>query len=208
MAKMKDGIFGKLSGKIGKYIYVDGQTGPYIRSYPKKNNPQTPAQQNARQNFHSVDRTLKVFMPFVMQGFKTAKANTISGKAKSVNLTSALSGEYPHKYLDYRLMTVAQGLLMPAKNAASSFDANGNLVISWSDNSGEGNARATDRAMLLVYNPELRHSEYILKGATRDTGQDTLAIPPALQDKELHAYIAFISKNETLVSNSVYVEVD
>ncbi|MEX1135773.1 MAG: DUF6266 family protein [Balneolales bacterium] len=207
MAKMKDGIFGGISGKIGEIVSVRSPWGLIIRSKPTPNNPQSPLQQANRSGFAQINNLLTKILPFIKQGYKNVKVGYPLDRAKSVNLTVARSGEQGNEYINYPFLKVAEGMLLSAKDAICSFAANGDLVFNWTDNSGEGNARATDRAMLLVICPELQHSEYTLKGATRDSGQDSLVIPPALLDKELHAYIAFVSKNEKLISDSAYVEI-
>lgn len=207
MAKIKDGMFGGFSGKIGNLIgmrYADGTFG--IRSVPSViNNPQTPAQQTIRIGFGLCAGLFKVVSPFVEQGLKHVSGKKPRGAFISKNSRFALGGDYPDLHLDYRYLQVANGQLMPADQAAVEWNGQGNLEFFWSDNSGEGGANATDQVMLLVINPAKKDSRYVLKGSSRADGHQVVEIPSEYEGDELHAYIAFTAKNGKMVSDSVYV---
>jgi hypothetical protein len=56
-----------------------------------------------------------------------------------------------------------------------------------------------------VYNPTKRESTFILDGAERSVGQQTLSIPSSYAGDEVHLFMAFLRVDESRVSNSVYL---
>ncbi|MFZ2284260.1 MAG: DUF6266 family protein, partial [Lutibacter sp.] len=76
--------------------------------------------------------------------------------------------------------------------------------FSWDDNSTENNAKRTDRAMLLVYNPMKNESTYQLAGADRITGTDVLVIPNTYAGDTVELFMAFVALDGK-VSNSSYL---
>ncbi|HAT63188.1 MAG TPA: hypothetical protein DCS66_01110, partial [Flavobacteriaceae bacterium] len=71
--------------------------------------------------------------------------------------------------------------------------------------SAEGNANATDKAMVLVYNPSKKESMYIIDGADRTVGSQIITIPSTYAGDTVELFMAFITDDGTQVSNSVYL---
>lgn len=207
MAKIKDGILGGFSGKIGNIVGVRNPDGSFtIRSKRGVvNNPKSPAQQAGRSGFGMCASLFKIVQPFVEHSLRHVDGKKARGAFISLNSRSVMSGVYPDLYLDYRYLKVADGSLLPAANPKAVWNDEGSLAFSWSNNSGEGGARASDRVMLLVINPAKRHIDYIVRGNTRAEGGDVLVILPENRHDELHGYIAFIADNGSIISSSVYV---
>lgn len=207
MARMKDGIFGGFSGKIGNVVGVRYPDGTYgVRSVQSVvNNPQSPAQQTIRIGFSLCASLFKVARPFLEHGLRHVSGKKPRGAFISSNSRTALGGTYPDLHIDFRYLKVADGQLMPADQPVVEWNGDGNLAFFWSDNSGEGGAKADDQAMLLVINPVKKDCVYSLKGNSRASGEGVLEIPSGYAGDELHAYIAFISKNGGMVSDSAYV---
>jgi len=70
MAKSKDGLFGKLSGKIGNVVMAHWRGIPYIRSRPYGNPSNTKAQQTQRSKFGMVVKFVGQILPVINAGFK------------------------------------------------------------------------------------------------------------------------------------------
>lgn len=200
---------GGFSGKIGNIVGVRNSDGSCtIRSRQAVvNNPQSPAQQTQRVGFGLCASLFKIAEPFVAQGLRNVAGKKPRGAFISLNSRTAIGGTYPDLHIDYQYLTVAEGLLMPADSPVLSWNPDDNLAFSWTDNSGQGIAKADDRAMLLVINPEKKDCLYSLKGNDRSSEQDILEIPNAYRHDELHAYIAFTTSNDTMISDSVYLAV-
>lgn len=207
MAKMKNGILGGFSGKIGNVVGVEHPDGTYsMRSVPEHvKNPQSEAQQTGRIGLGLCSGLVKVILPFAEQGFGHLPYKSVRGAFVSKNSRTALGGVYPDLHIDYRFLKVAVGQLLPAREAAVECNDQGDLEFFWDDNSGEGGAKENDRVMLLVINPAKKDCQFTLKGNSRADGSDVLEIPSGYEGDTLHAYIAFASKNGYMVSDSVYL---
>lgn len=206
MAKLNNGITGGGRGKVGNVVSVLRYGEYHLRSLPAKvHNPKTPKQQGNRNGFGLTSSLCKIIKPFIKQGFKTSRG-TYWNTAVSIISQSAIRGENPDRYIDYQYVKVADGLLMTARAASVILDSSGTFRFQWEDNSGEGNAKAGDRAMLLVINADKKQCAYQLKGAQRNMGQDFIdGIPDSFKEGSLYAYIAFTSADESMVSDSVFV---
>ena len=77
------------------------------------------------------------------------------------------------------------------------------LVFSWTDNTGVGVAKATDKAMPAAYCPELNQSIFITSGANRNAITETLNLA-AFSGKTAQTYLGFISEDGKNVASSIY----
>ncbi len=87
---------------------------------------------------------------------------------RSYVLNNAVGGIVPNFTVDYANALLSRGSLSGALNAATDLATAGQVSFAWDDNSAEGNANVTDKAMVLVYNPSKKESMYILDGAIKN----------------------------------------
>jgi hypothetical protein len=120
-----------------------------------------------------------------------------------LNLRNAITGEYPDLKVNYPLATLGVGDLLNPKIVSVVSASAGKLTINWSDNSGEGSARATDRAFVAVYCETLNEWATEEEGPQRNAGSYTLDLT-AFSGKAVHAYIGFLSAEAQFVSSSLY----
>jgi len=100
---------------------------------------------------------------------------------------------------------VSRGNLQSASNARAVIE-NGNVTVSWSDNSGMGLAKQTDKALIAVLNPEKGEAITIDSGAERMEESQTVALPSDWSSEEiLQVYLGFVSEDGREVANSVYL---
>lgn len=78
------------------------------------------------------------------------------------------------------------------------------VAITWTDNSGSGTARSTDKAVILVYNPAKSKHIYTLAGASRNTAIETIILPADFSGDRVEVWITFISANNKSISTSIY----
>ncbi len=120
-------------------------------------------------------------------------------------LNNAVSGIAPNFTVDYPNARLSRGSLSEPLNATTDLTTSGQIEFSWDDNSDEGNANPTDKAMLLAYNPIKKESISLLNGAQRDVGVEIITIPSSYSGENLELFMAFISEDENQLSNSVYL---
>jgi hypothetical protein len=207
MGKISQGILGGVSGKVGNVVGGSWKGIDYLRILPASvANPQTPAQMDQRSKFITVINFLQPIKDFIRVGFKNyAVKMTQFNNAMSYNVKNAIAGTYPDYTIDYPNALVSRGGLAPALNGTASSTVAGLVSFEWDDNSGDGNAQSTDKALLVVYNPTKNEAVFILDGVNRVTGVQEVTVPDNYSGDTVHAYIGFISEDGASVSNSKYV---
>lgn len=209
MGKISQGILGGVSGKVGNVIGGSWKGIDYLRIKPSSvANPRTEGQVTQRYKFTAALEFLQPSRDFIKVGFKNfANGMTEFNYAMSYILANAVTGDGLSASVDYTNALVSKGNLNGAANPAVSGISSGIATITWTDNSGGSNALATDKAMILIYNPVKKSSVYITSGADRNIGTQELPVPDSFIGDEVHVYFSFISADNRLVSNSMYLGV-
>ncbi|MBW4971173.1 hypothetical protein KZY98_11935 [Croceibacter atlanticus] len=207
MGKISQGILGGLSGKVGNVIGGSWKGIDYIRIKPSSvANPRTVGQVNQRTKFSSVLEFLQPNKDFIRLGYKNyAVKRTEFNSAMSYLLSNAITGIAPDFTVDYTKALLSRGSLSGVLNGTVLTTIPGQVDFSWDDNSDEGNANTTDKAMVLVYNPSKKESIYILDGALRTAESQTVTIPNTYAGDTVELFMAFISADGSQVSNSIYL---
>ena len=208
MGKIKKGILGGFSGKVGTVVGANWKSISYMRSLPQKvKNPRTEAQRKQRSKFILVLGVLQSMNDLLRTGWKlyTQKQSAINA-AMSYTLKNAITGTYPDYKIDFAKMLISRGSLTPAANGLATA-AGCNVSISWDNNSNVGSAKPTDKALIVVLNPTKGETITVTAGEKRSTtgGQGTVFLPTNWTGDEVHSYLGFISEDGREVANSVYL---
>ena len=207
MGKISQGILGGLSGKVGNVIGGSWKGIDYLRIKPSSvANPRTEGQVNQRNKFTITLEYLQANKEFIKIGYKAfATKKTEFNAAMSYVLNNAVGGVAPNFTIDYANALLSRGSLSGALNPTIDLSTPAQVTFAWDDNSAEGNANATDKAMVLVYNPSKKESIYILGGADRIAGTQLLRIPNTYAGDTIELFMAFVTEDLKTVSNSVYL---
>lgn len=207
MGKISQGILGGLSGKVGNVVGGNWKGIDYIRIKPSSvANPRTEGQVNQRTKFATTLSFLQANKAFIKVGYKSfANKRTEFNAAMSYILNNAITGTAPNFMIDYANALISRGSLSGVLNGAVDITTAGEATFSWGDNSAEGNANITDKAMVLVYNPSKKESMYTLTGANRTVGSQTITLPNTYSGDDVELFMAFVSENGSQVSNSFYL---
>jgi len=207
MGKISQGILGGLSGKVGNIIGGSWKGIDYIRIKPSSvANPRTPGQVNQRNKFSATIEFLQPNKDFLNAGYKAfAVKKTAFNSAMSYVLNNAIAGTAPNFNVDYSLALLSKGNLSTPLNGGVDLATANQVTFDWDDNSADGNANATDKAMVLAYNPSKKESIYILDGAQRSTTSQILTLPTSYTGDTIQLFMAFVSESGKIVSNSVYL---
>ena len=165
MGKIAQGILGGLSGKVGNIIGGSWKGIDYIRIKPSSvANPRTEGQVNQRNKFTVTLEYLQPNQPFLKVGYKSfATKQSEFNAAMSYVLNNAVTGTAPNFNVDYANALLSRGGLSGVLNPTTDLTTAGQVSFGWGDNSLEGNANTTDKAMLLVYNPSKKDSIIIFQ---------------------------------------------
>ena len=206
MGKIGRGILGGVSGKVANIVGARWKGIDYIRAKPQSvANPRTQLQVNQRTKFALVLRFLQPNLNFIKIGYKNFSVKKSQfNSAMSYILNNAIVGDYPNYLIDYTAALLSRGNLATALNPSFSLNP-GEVKFIWEDNSAVGNALATDKVMVLVYNTLKGESVYITEGATRADLSQTVIIPNSYTGDDIEMFISFMTAEETQLSNSIYI---
>ncbi len=206
MGKIKIGILGGFSGKVGPVVGTSWKGKAIIRAKALSiNNPNTEEQQRARTHFALLAKFCSRTAGFVNVGFKgMAKGMTECNAALAANYAEGVSGTWPNYALDYSKLLVSYGPLdLPDSPAAQ---LNGNtLDISWTDNSATCNGSSLDNVMLLYYNSTKEQATYNVAAAQRSTTSCSYEFPANWAGDIVEVYLAICAAKNSATSKSVYL---
>jgi Family of unknown function (DUF6266) len=205
MGKLLQGINGPFSGKVGPVVgYMLGNQA-VIRSLPgRSRKPLTPKQLHQRKKFALMNDFLGQLQSLLNLTFASIAVNmTGSNKAFSYNVMNAIRGFYPDISIDYKMVLLGRGDLPNVQSVKTIPTEDLKLEFTWTDNSGTGKAKSTDKAFAAVYNEELNDWEYGLNLATRKDGSCVIEISK-YQNKPVHGYLGFITEDGKDATDTLY----
>ena len=211
MGTIKQGILGGFSGKVGSVIGGNWKGISHMRSRAQTvKNPKTEGQVGQRTKFSSILQILQAMGPLINIGFKDqAKQQTPFNAAMSYNLKNGVIGDAPTFSFNEGHFAFSRGKLLVPQGENYSLDTeNTTATFTWTDNSGEGNALATDKAILLAYSKTKGESYYTIGDATRADATADLVCPSSWSGEDLYLFMSFMSEDGKLISNSVSVGVE
>ena len=199
MGTIKQGILGGFSGKVGTVVGSSWKGLSYMRGQAQSvKNPRTAKQMAQRDKF-------ALALSFIKVGFKTyAVHQSEFNAAMSYTLKNAIKGTYPSFTIDYAQAMVSRGSLAKPLNIQKQNNDN-EIAVSWQDNSGTANALDTDFAMIMAYNADKQEAVYDMTSTCRGDEGSSLRYPSDWVGDTVHVYLAFVSEDGTLVSDSEYV---
>ncbi len=207
MGTYKKGILGSFSGKVGTVIGSSWNGIHYMRSLPKPSSKApTDLQLLHRAKFGMVSGFLKPISTLVNLGYKSqAFGMTGYNVATADMMAGAITGIYPDLEIDYTKVLFSKGSLTGVFSAAATSPDPGEVNIAWADNSGSGTGQATDKAVVLLYNPLKSAFVYNLStGAQRSAAVDTIIVPAEFSGDTVQVWIAFMTPDKKTFSTSIH----
>jgi hypothetical protein len=200
------GILGNFSGKVGTVIGSNWKTVNYMRSLSgKRKGTPSSAQLEQQMKFMIMVKFHQSLQALLNLTFaKYSKMMSPYNYAIKHNLLHAITGTYPNFSIDYHKLLLSQGILIPASSMHVEGSGAGKIKFSWTDNSGSGNADASDKAILIAYNPLTFQSLYITNAALRSAGEYVMDAS-LFSGNGVETWMAFISDDGKTVSNSSYL---
>jgi len=205
MAKLSQGINGPFSGKVGAVVGYTWKGIPVMRGRPSpRTKPFTPKELNQQAKFRIMNQFLRPANDLINVTFAhLALQMSAFNKAFSYNIKNAITGVAPNLAIDFKMALISRGDLPNVESPAVSSPSTGLLQFTWTDNTGKGNAKATDKAFVAVYSEEINQWKYMLDIATRSEGrfEMVMTIFPA---KSVHTFMGFLSADRKDASDSLY----
>ena len=209
MAKIKQGIFGPLTGKLGALIGSSWMGIPYLKKAQKyvKNPKRSAAQKANNQKFAYVNGWLVPFHPYIAIGFQAlAVQKTTMAAALSNVYNTVFTGTMPDLAIDYSKMQISSGSLAGLTNVTLSYVDSETIDIQWEENSGPF-TRFNDQVMMAVYSEQFKSAEGFIGNVNRSKKEHRFSVSEEMIGQPLHAYLAVTSFNRKKASNTIYLGV-
>lgn len=201
MGKIKGGIQGKVSGKVGNVIFYESGDMNLTRSLPKAPPKFTGPQKANHTVFGLKQNWLKPITAFLLVGCKNniphmggtalamqyLSANAVSGKGESFQI-------HPEK------MLVSMGDLPGTPEAAVTLEGS-ELEFSW-DPQVDRHGSQYDQVLVLAYDVEQGEAFSLLKGHFRKDGSLRMQVSTP---GHYHCYLGFLAEDSSRQSNSQYL---
>ena len=205
MGTYRKGILGSFTGKVGTVVGSSWRGIDYMRSLPRRSSKEpTEPQAIQRAKFGLVAGFLAPIRGLLDIGFKTAAVNQTGSNAAAKEMFEfGITGAYPNFTVDYPNVKISKGSLTGAFNASVT-PGTDQVTVTWEDNTGSGNAKATDKAIILVYNEEQSQYIYTTDGPERSAATYVYNMPDDFAGDTVEVWLGFISADGKLVADSVH----
>jgi hypothetical protein len=205
MSKLTSGILGPLKGKIGGVVGSTWKGIPVLKTKPASvANPRTSAQVTQRNAFSAVVAIARIILVSIIKPLNDRFAQGQSGFNQFV---SRNIGNWDGETLSTpENIEIARGVLQPLDtfNAGEGATAD-EIGVSWVDNTGDGDALATDELYIAVYNVTKGTIEGFSNVATRDEESVTVSFDGTVEAADvIHVYGALKRADNTKVSSTMH----
>jgi hypothetical protein len=206
MATLPNGFNGGMRGRIGNIVYYTNKWGNTVaRTIGVKTGSK--GGEFANQTATAlITYLLKPVKPFIRIGFQNippGKEWNYHNYASSVNKLNAIKGTYPDQEVDYEKVMFAKGEMPLPANAQAALKDN-EIVFTWDADLETAGNYSRDQVMVLAFFPQSMKAMFLTSGARRVEEREVLALPRFTSSMVIETYLAFISDDRILVSDSVY----
>lgn len=204
MATIKQGILGGFSGKVGNIVGSSWKGIATVKSLPLSvANPRTVAQTAQRNKMSTMVRFSRLLLAAIIQPYWNPFAQRQSGYNRFVSENIAEVNESgivtPQNFF------ITRGSLLGVQSLSATASAGGNsITLTWSNNSGQADALATDETVIAIYNETQDYWITDVSNATRADGTRTVTDNDMVASDQLAVYLGFSRPNISKVSDSAY----
>lgn len=209
MGKQYGGMFANWYGKVGNVVGRIRQGRTIVSIYqPNVSNPRTDAQIAQRARFTALAKPLAAMSGFLkvgfhnLDGYKTGNyySAAIGYNMRIPNIFDEQGSEVE---VDLSKLAVSNGNIDLPYSPSATADGT-TLSMTWADNSGMGNALATDNVMVLAYNAIKNVSMFNTAIAERAERNATMQLPSAWTGDNVNVWIA-MRRGDLIVGNSTHL---
>jgi hypothetical protein len=199
-------VTGRMRGKFANAVFA---TQFHLNTMRSKalviRNPKTLLQRTQRSKITVTMECFRLFVAICRVGFRLV-ANGMSpfNYGFKLAIKNNITGSYPNFIFNPVDLQLSDGNLTPSTDE-NFFQQTVNFIFGWIDNSGSGDALATDLAYLIMFNENTKEVMYD-NSKTRSGSPKSIAIPATwLVGHKVYGYIFFASADGQRISASEYI---
>lgn len=154
MGRIKKGILGGFSGKVGAVIGASWRGIDYMRGLPRNSAKPASEAQLAQQNKMTLLRNFLLGLDSIIETrFQNIEKFTPMNDALSYNLLNSIEGTYPEQSINFTQLLFSKGILMNAWSPNVISTASNTIDFTWQNGNFTPMRAADDMVTLVVYNP-------------------------------------------------------
>lgn len=209
MAKIRKGILGPLSGKLGPVVGGTWKGIAYVRAVPeakpKKKAQRTAGQIAIQEKMRFLNNFMVPFHPYINVGMKNeALSQTEISAAFTANYHHAVLGTYPDLSVDYSKFVFSKGTLPMITDIEMELSSPTTVRLTWNKNNGF-NASYDDQLILVLYCRNLHQADGFAGGVKRTAAQCTFQFDDRFIGETLDVYVSITSFNRKKIADNVYL---
>jgi hypothetical protein len=207
MATFEKGILGGFSGKVGNVVGARWRGRNIMRSLPQRGN-YTPTEEQLiqREKFKAVVAFLNPIKDVESKYFGKKQGDKSSyNLATSYHLKEALIETVDGYVIDYPKVLIGKGDLRGLDTPVLVAAPAQVLDLSWTDNSGQGNADPLDTLVVVVYAPVPNLYQVFDPAGTREEAAVNLPLPAFMSGLEVQVWATFASTTGKVAAVSTYL---
>ncbi|WEK18364.1 MAG: DUF6266 family protein [Candidatus Pedobacter colombiensis] len=206
MARIKKGILGGFSGKVGTVIGASWKGVDYMRAVPKPSNKPATTKQLAQQNKMALLRGFLLGLSDIIElCFQNISKHTAMNDALSYNLLNTIEEIYPEQSVNFKQLIFSKGELLGSWSPKIVSTKSNSVDFSWKNGNFTPLCAADDQVTLVVYDQVEKEFCILEKAALREDKAARLLLPENFRGHTLHCYISFYSENRKLASTNEYL---
>ena len=207
MGTYNKGILGPFSGKVGTVVGAVWRGKFVMRSLPAKSDKApTEDQLLQREKFTFVSGFLTPISSVLSLYFGSGNSElTRRNQAMSYHLKNAVDFVDPDFEMIYNKVLISKGDLLGIQNPSVTPVATDKLSYAWDNNSGQGEAKATDQLVVVVYAPAEDIYFTTLNAATRTETLGVVQLPSFFNGLQVQSWITFAAADGKKYATSVYM---
>ena len=206
-----NGVIGVSRKKVGNLVAYRNSGKAIVRQYLGTGeiaNPRTAGQIAQRARFSMIAQQLAQASAFFNRTFAAYRRYFVGfAAAMHFNWADLITGSYPLYTVDHSKLLISKGGLLPLDGLTATANANHSVTLSWTDNSGQANARTDDEVCLMLWLPNLSSTVKMfpkMDVAQRNAGTYADSTPLQLGGEVAHVYVCVHRRGTAKYSNSQY----
>jgi hypothetical protein len=206
MGRIKKGILGGFSGKVGSVVGASWRGIDYMRSLPRKSNKPATVAQLAQQNKMALFRGFLLGVDSIVEKcFQNIEKCTRMNDALSYNMLNSIEGIYPEQSINFANFMFSKGELRGVWSPKVDSAKSNTIDFSWENGYLMPLCAADDQVMLVVYDPAENYFCNLQHAAQRADKKASIILPKRSKGHSVHCYISFYSERSGKSSTNEYL---
>lgn len=206
MGRIKKGILGGFSGKVGAVVGASWRGIDYMRSLPETSNKPATKAQLAQQNKMALFRGFLLGLDDIIERcFQNIKKYTPMNDALSYNMLNAITGVYPEQSIAFDQLLFSKGELLGSWQPKAFSTISNAIDFTWENGNFTPMRLADDQVTVVVYDPIAKQFCKLENASLRSEKMARLILPDTFKGHAVHCYISFYSENRKIAATNEYL---